>query len=106
MDLEAALRELDKGNLSVVPAPLAEASPQDKLIARRLDQLAALCASNPILTSELMPFIQGATEWDTDPDGLVMGRLNLGTVTRVIEIEKNMLRIGRDGFPERKRIPW
>ena len=73
----------------------------DPAIVSRLRKLRERIARDPVLGIDVRPFLDAA-EWENDGDGTVTGRSG----HRVCELTSTHICIGREGFPERKRVPW
>lgn len=73
------------------------------IIIARLGKLREKLAGDPVLYGQVSDFLDHGS-WVED-DGTVTGSIVCGGVTRLLELDKTEMRLGRSGFPERKRIP-
>lgn len=77
----------------------------EQLIEHRKKQVRAKIARDPVLRDHIVDMMAFG-EWSVDPDGVVECRQDMGAgVVRVMQIERKELRIGREGFDGRQRIP-
>lgn len=78
----------------------------DPVIRRRREALRLACIGNLTLGMQTAPFFEPLAEWTHDGDGTVTARIEVGTgVVRIMELTKDKCAIGREGYPERVRIP-